>query len=110
MGLSMVKSCYKQGYRYDEDPIATRFRIVNMYSVNGHTLAHINYPNCTNFEGNKYILFKDTSIKEIEQMGEIDPHFQQGSNIIARLEPTPMGWNLGVAMMNILDLNFILDK
>jgi len=101
MGVNfMSRSSVDMGYRNTADPIPDNFTIVKMDTAHGHTLVHVQYPNCTNYEGNKFILFKDTTPKEVYAMSEIDPHFRKSSNIIARLEPTATGWGLGFTMMH----------
>lgn len=53
----------------------------------------IQYPNCTNYEGQKILVFKST-ISEIRKQKKIDPHFGEDNLIypIARFQPTHEGW------------------
>jgi hypothetical protein len=62
-------------------------------------LAFVNYPDATNFEGNKIILIRGTT--SLKGMKALDPHFLKSSTIevIACLRPTDEGWNLGMILL-----------
>lgn len=69
-------------------------------------LLHIYYEGCTNFEGNKVLLFKDVSLPDILRQELIDPHFCDNKNFIspiARFEPTPQGIKLAKKCMGLLN-------
>lgn len=55
-------------------------------------VAEINYPDCTNYEGNKIIVFLGKPPSCITHAAHIDPHFSPGSGVFARFEPTENGW------------------
>ena len=80
------------------DPDPKNFKIVEIYEGSKYLMATVEYPNCTNFEGTKIILMKDTTKKELEKMNKIDPHFLTSNNIIARFRPTFEGISLAVEM------------
>lgn len=77
--------------RANVDPNPACFRILSARIKRGHILAEILYPNCTNFEGRKIILFKGVSIHNITKMDYLDPHFSEKGNIIARFSPSIEG-------------------
>lgn len=57
----------------------------------------VEYPDCTNFEGRKILVFQDVSISMLLDQGAIDPHFSEANNFhhpIARFIPTPEGWEM----------------
>jgi len=63
-----------------------------------YLLIEINYPDCDNYEGNKILLYENTSIQELINQKHIDPHFSENRNFrspIARFQPTQEGWNMG---------------
>lgn len=68
-------------------------------------LAQVHYPNCTNFKGMKLMIINMSSMQLLTAK-KLDPHFfEEGSdaNIVARFRPTAAGWEMGVAMLNMLD-------
>lgn len=59
-------------------------------------LLEIQYPDCTNYEGRKILVFEDTALIELTRQGSIDPHFSNNPRFkspMARFEPTAKGWN-----------------
>jgi hypothetical protein len=67
-------------------------------------MAMIRYPDCTNYEGRKIVLFENVTEEQIKKLKFIDPHFCNGDHIapIARYVPTSQGWDRGVKMMQLL--------
>lgn len=67
----------------------------------------LHYPDCTNYEGNKILLFKDTTLIELINQRFIDPHFftdQQLKSPIARFVPTDEGWRMAISLVETLCL------
>jgi hypothetical protein len=62
-----------------------------------YLVIEINYPDCTNFEGNKILVYEDTKLSELSRQGSIDPHFTNNTRFkapIARFVPTYRGWKM----------------
>jgi len=60
----------------------------------GNYLAlRLRYPDCTNFEGEKILVF-EAKLKEVISFKEIDPHFCEKGHLspVARFQPTEEGW------------------
>ncbi|RJQ25013.1 hypothetical protein C4577_06420 [Candidatus Parcubacteria bacterium] len=77
------------------NPDPNNYKIVKAEEVNGYLILMINYPDCTNYEGNKILLFKGVTLLDIVNQKYIDPHFFEDSKIhspIARFVPTGEGW------------------
>jgi hypothetical protein len=58
-------------------------------------IAKIHYPDCTNYEGRKLLLYANTSEAELRAATFLDPHFCDHSehhSPIARFTPTNAGW------------------
>lgn len=65
--------------------------------LGSYLAVEINYPDCTNFEGNKILVYEDTKLIELTRQGSIDPHFAANTHFkspIARFVPTPKGWTM----------------
>src|ERR1700761_1084260 len=74
------------------NPIPTYFRIKKSVRVKEVWVSLINYPNCTNFEGDKILvtLWDPTTKKAI------DPHFTENNGIVARMIPNDVGWEMAM--------------
>lgn len=75
------------------NPDPTNFNILDVKIVNRFAIVLVEYPNCTNFEGKKVLVFEDVSESEIRDMKSIDPHFCDlgHKSVVARFEPTEQG-------------------
>lgn len=87
----------------DGNPNPFRFTILDYMTHQGNTLVKINYPDCTNYEGNKLLLIA-RNINEIRAWNKLDPHFIEGrtNGMVARFEPTDFGWVLGMSALRTL--------
>lgn len=118
MGLSPFKRCSTYGDSYEEAkkkkwrcsvqptesaPNPAKFKIVRMKSVGSNLVAKINYPHCTNYEGNKICVFRNMTARELSKRVRIDPHFDKSSRApFARFKPTKEGWNAAVKLASII--------
>lgn len=85
---------------HNPDPL--KFTILRYYRIYKHLVVEIQYHGCTNYEGKKILVYKNTSINDLKNQGSIDPHFSDNKNYIspfARFEPTPEGLHIAVAMI-----------
>jgi hypothetical protein len=107
MGIYIFRSnsCYdepttsKPEYKNLPMPDPNNYIIKRSFSKYGHLLIEINYPDCINYEGNKILLYKDTTLNELKEQKHIDPHFSENKKFkspVARFEPTKFGWDLGM--------------
>lgn len=77
------------------NPDPSNYKIIKHKQIGFLLMVMINYPDCTNYEGNKICVFKDISILDLQSQKLIDPHFTNNKNVyapIARFEPTDDGW------------------
>lgn len=103
IGSSLRESCgcVPSPPQQSTNPDPEKFKIVKIAGVSHFTLAKVKYENCTNYEGEKIILFA-LNIRFVKAMSRIDPHFSEDSSITARFVPTQGGWDLGIETMHIL--------
>lgn len=91
-------------YVYVENPLnpdPTKFKIVDFHELdNGYMVAWINYPNCSNFEGNKIIVFRDMNKKKLLALSKLDPHFDKANNIVARFRPEQCWFQEAILMFD----------
>lgn len=73
------------------------------YKINHHRqlgrmlLVDINYPDCTNYEGRKILVYDGVTIEQLRKQKLIDPHFSENEKYtspVARFEPTDRGWKM----------------
>jgi hypothetical protein len=80
-------------------PNPYRFTIKREVSFGSYVLAEVNYPDATNFEGNKILLvYGRTTLTDLK---ELDPHFLEDGavQLVARFHPSANGWAAGIALM-----------
>jgi len=68
--------------------------------VGSFLILLVSYPECTNYEGNKILVFRDVTLDQLKAQGVIDPHFSQNDVVhspVARFEPTQRGWDFALA-------------
>lgn len=85
----------------------TVYRIIKCKKIENFLILFINYPNCTNFEGNKILVYINCTIDDLYTQGSIDPHFSDNENYIspiARFIPTDMGWKMAEFFVHINNL------
>lgn len=106
IGLDRPAIVEKVIEKYSPNPNPKNHKIVNYLYEGRYLIVLINYPDCTNFEGNKILLFKDTYIEDLQkQKGGIDPHFSNNTDIhapIARFIPTLEGWEMAIKFVKSL--------
>lgn len=79
----------------DINPHPDNYEIVRYKEICENLAIEIRYPNCTNFEGRKVLVFKGVGIKRLLQQKLIDPHFSKNKKYVhpyARFIPTKDGW------------------
>jgi hypothetical protein len=87
-----------------KNPDPKNYQIVKALERNGFLVVIINYPDCTNYEGNKILLFKNLTLLQLVNQKVIDPHFFQDDKFaspVARFVPTDEGWAMALSLMAV---------
>ena len=82
------------------NPDPSNFVIEKAESIGRFTVVKIYYPDCTNYEGRKILVYENVRLSEIIKSAALDPHFCDNKNHIspiARFEPTTRGWRYAVS-------------
>lgn len=82
------------------NPDPSNFRILRHQAFGNTLLVEVLYPDCTNFEGRKILVYRNATITELEAQGSVDPHFSVSTNYLspfARFEPSREGWLNAIA-------------
>lgn len=97
MGLSILRSA---SY-VSKVPVDPAMPDPHKYEIERHNMTgqflsvQIRYPNCTNYEGRKILIYYGITIEKLIEQKYIDPHFSDNPKYkfpIARFEPTDNGW------------------
>lgn len=98
-------SSYDRGYvARSNNPDPKNYKIIKAEEVKGVLILWLKYPDCSNYEGNKVLVFaRGITLIDLVNQKSIDPHFSNNTNFIspvARFEPTERGWNWAVSLAN----------
>ncbi len=80
------------------DPQPHRFKVLCMHRVGDAAVVKVKYPDCTNYEGVKVLVYENAKAFQMQVRGGLlDPHFLQGGGSpVARFEPTDRGWQMAL--------------
>jgi hypothetical protein len=106
--VNSIKEEVKKGRRkaaptLAPDPNPFEFTIKKSHCEGGLTLALIEYHGCTNYEGNKILLFRQ-DVVALASLTMLDPHFLETdeNGLLARFVPTDEGWKMGMALLQAI--------
>jgi hypothetical protein len=114
MGIYLFRSnsSYDNRSNYEKEecknlptPNPSNYIIKRSWEKNGNLLIEINYPDCINYEGNKILLYKNTTLKELKKQKYIDPHFSENKKFkspFSRFEPTENGWETAAYLTGLI--------
>lgn len=95
MGVRVIKVSTTNSYKVDSrNPNPLVFIIDKAERLGDYVIAKVVYPGCTNFEGNKILVWKGVDDVWLVGRVELDPHFTEESNLVARFVPTEQGWKM----------------
>jgi len=76
------------------NPRADNYKITGHWQTGNYLIVQIKYLDCTNYEGEKILVFDNITLEDLEEQELIDPHFCDNSDYyspIARFIPTMAG-------------------
>lgn len=97
MGLSIIKYSYTGDYTTKPlapNPDPKNWEIMFSVQYGDYVVAQIRYPDCTNSEGKKILVYKSNFL-ELSNQNILDPHFGDVPGFIypiARFKPDQEGW------------------
>ena len=79
--------------------------------IGDYLVVEMIYPDCTNYEGKKVMVFK-CKMEDLKEQAVVDPHFGEGQMHypIARFEPTVNGWRDACNFATMKHLNLAHDQ
>ena len=83
------------------NPDPKNFNIIEAYEGQAGTALRVEYPDCTNYEGVKILVFREVRLSRLRKRKTLDPHFcDKGFHVspFARFEPTDLGWEVACTL------------
>ena len=107
MGISLFgsSSSYDRCNTSPPNPDPKNYTILLSNQREHYLIITIQYPDCSNYEGKKILLYEGTTINKLKEQGSIDPHFSENKEYaspIARFEPTERGASLAERLVKDL--------
>ena len=103
MGIRLFsRSSFDETPSYNPDP--ARYDILDHKVIKNCLILKVNYPDCRNYEGNKILVFANTTLAALRKQQKIDPHFSENKEYIspvARFSPTDQGWQMACKFCEI---------
>ena len=108
MGISPFRHWLEEGpvpelRKDDPNPDPSRFEVKTVHVSQNYLVAQVTYEGCTNFEGEKILVFEGMNLGELSRKSLLDPHFSEKSKLIARFVPTQEGWKQAVLLVTTLE-------
>jgi len=104
LGIGLSKcGCNCDNIKTTGNPDPKNFEIIKIHATVNYIIALIKYPNCTNYEGKKILVFTGITPSDFKRLSFIDPHFcDDGNHLspVARFEPTARGWDMATRFFN----------
>lgn len=82
-----------------KNPNPSKFKVEDVYNTGTLTALKVKYDNCTNYEGVKIMVVR-SKISDLISLQYLDPHFSDSGLIVARFEPTSLGWSYACNFVN----------
>ncbi len=80
------------------NPNPINWRLVDKYEFKNGSVLIVHYPDCTNFEGKKIMVYSG----KYREKEELDPHFQESGGPIARFRPDFDGLKMAINLAKSL--------
>lgn len=88
-------------------PDPSNYKIIKFEQHESFLAIFINYPDCTNYEGNKILCFAGCTLLDLYNQKDIDPHFSENTSKFspfARFIPTEAGWRLATELIKTIKI------
>jgi hypothetical protein len=87
------------------NPDPNNYKVEEVKTVGRFLIVRIKYPDCTNYEGMKILVYEDVSLEDLINQKLIDPHFcnnKKYKSPVARFVPTPRGQKMAIVFANAM--------
>jgi hypothetical protein len=89
----------------NNNPNPYNFKITKELVIEEFVIVMVNYPDCTNYEGNKILVYENMTLSDIKRLSILDPHFSKDKPFqspIARFVPNDQGWIYAITMVKAI--------
>lgn len=86
------------------NPNPSNYELLKIEQIGKFLLIKIRYPDCSNYEGVKILVFKNVELTALINQHNIDPHFSDSKkhhHPIVRFVPTDEGWEMAKKFINM---------
>lgn len=100
-----VNTVTETKYESLPNPRPDNYEILKTIQWDRYLIIKIKYLDCTNYEGQKILVFEGYQLKHLLAQKMIDPHFSENKDFIspiARFEPTDKGWKMAISFVKSL--------
>jgi hypothetical protein len=87
------------------NPDPKNFDILDKWEIGRYLILSVRYPDCTNYEGNKILLYENVTLERLLAQGSLDPHFSESVGYfspIARFAPTERCLRMAMVLARLL--------
>ncbi len=98
-------SVWDYSTRKEIEPHPEIFQVLECLEGSNFLYVVVKYPHCTNFQGEKVLVMKDTSARAVCLMKVLDPHFYEDNKIVARFKPDEEGKKLAKILAGVQEMN-----
>lgn len=98
-------SSLKNNEYFSPSPELKNYTIVKHEQFGANLVIQIKYKDVPNYEGNKVMVYKGCTLKDLKEQKLIDPHFsdvEEKFSPFARFEPTMYGWKIAKIVAQII--------
>ena len=89
----------KESVLTKNNPDPYNYTIKMQVQIGKYLIVYIIYPDCTNYEGKKILVYKDIKFEDLQKQMKIDPHFSDNKRYyspIARFKPDKEGIDMTI--------------
>lgn len=91
------------------NPDPYNFVVQEAEQIGSYLVVKVQYPDCTNYEGVKILVYAETTALDLLKQRFLDPHFFEAHKTaasarspVARFVPTPTGWHMATRFATMM--------
>lgn len=89
-----------------KNPNPSNYEIIDYKEFDNFLAIRIRYLDCTNYEGQKILVYQGIKVIDLWNQKTIDPHFSENQEYhspIARFLPTNEGWQMALKFIIVME-------
>jgi hypothetical protein len=88
------------------NPDPYNYSVLEAEQVGQYLVLKVKYPDCTNFEGTKVMVYRGVTPLDLLKQKFLDPHFFESKKVaapVARFVPTAEGWTMALRFARMME-------